>query len=91
MTIILMGDMNANPEIIQKGLVEAAKNKDLPQPYRYLPTYPTHMNTKKEGSWIDLFFYSMPKGQEIPQAASAQEMFPSLLPVVKTLESRQKS
>lgn len=55
LTIVLMGDMNQSPNFIQKAL--ETKSGGQPQPYKYLPiSYPSHVNTKQEASWIDNFF-----------------------------------
>ena len=49
MIIVLMGDMNQAPEIIEAALNQAAKDKDMAQPYTYLENpNPTHINTLME-------------------------------------------
>lgn len=85
LTIVLMGDMNQSPQVIEKALKTAAEG--LSQPYQHLPiAYPTHVNTKMQASWIDNFFVYAP---EVPIRASdrPEELCGVLNPTVDLLRS----
>lgn len=82
-TTVLMGDMNQSPAVITNAL-EAA---DV-QSFHYLPNaYPTHMNTHKQASWIDLFFVYNADAQSSDDPA---ELFNGLVPTVEHLQSMRE-
>jgi hypothetical protein len=91
-TLILMGDMNQSPSVIEKALDLAAKNAGLDkQPYRYLENpNPTHMNTLMEASWIDLFFIYTPDSSAKIQPSQPEELFDELVPIVNLLKGYAK-
>lgn len=83
MTIVLMGDMNQSPNVIQNALDKAAKKAS---PYRYLPiSHPSHINTKLEASWIDNFFIYSPN-TEIKGSDNPEEVVEALLPIIQILK-----
>lgn len=92
LTIVLMGDMNQSPRIIQEALDEAAKELGSSQPYSHLPVkYPTHINTHLQASWIDNFFVFIPENQGSTQAShEPEELFNALVPIVKLLQNFPK-
>jgi hypothetical protein len=84
-TLVLMGDMNQSPAVIQEALETAAATKGLSQPFSYLPiAHPSHMNTKLQASWIDNFFIYSPD-TPIKGSDSPEELFNSLVPMVQLL------
>jgi len=85
LTIVLMGDMNQSPDVIQKALEKAAVEKGMPQPFTYLPiAHPSHMNTNMEASWIDNFFTYSPE-TTIVGSDNPEEVFDALVPIVELL------
>lgn len=85
LTIVLMGDMNQTQDVIQKALEKAAENKEIIQPFNYLPiAYPSHINTQLEATWIDHFFiYS---SDTFTQASDdPEEMFASLATILELI------
>jgi hypothetical protein len=90
MTIVLMGDMNQSPKVIDEALHVAAANAGFDfQPYKYLPVnYPIHMNTHLEASWIDNIFVYRPEDEPAIQASNNPEEVCSILePIVSILKS----
>src|SRR5262249_42862279 len=87
LTVVLMGDMNQNPNVIEEALKNAANKLGLPsQPYQHVPiSYPTHINTKQQASWIDNFFIYTPEGQ-MESSDKPDELFSALIPVVNLLK-----
>lgn len=86
MIIVLMGDMNQSPSVIQSALDEAAEKKGIASPYSYLPiAHPSHINTKLQASWIDNFFIYSPntpvKGSDNPE-----EIVEALLSIIQILK-----
>jgi hypothetical protein len=84
-TIVLMGDMNQSPDVIQNALEAAAKKKKRFQPYSYLPVaYPSHIDTEQKAAWIDHFFIfssdTSIKASDIPE-----ELCHDLTPIVNLL------
>lgn len=89
-TIALMGDMNQSPQVILKALEKGASDAKLEsQPFRYLPVaYPTHMNTHKQASWIDLFFVYNPESPDLSHSSDdPAELFRGLVHTVEYLQS----
>lgn len=84
-TLILMGDMNQSPEVIQKALTKAAEIRGCSQPFAYLPiAHASHMNTKLEASWIDNFFIYSPN-TFIQASDLPEELCNGLGPIVQLL------
>lgn len=85
-TMVLMGDMNQSPDVIQNALEKAAESKMDFQPFNYLPiAYPSHMNTKLEASWIDNFFVYNPDNTPITASDLPEEICNDLVPIVELL------
>lgn len=84
LTIILMGDMNQPPSVIEQALRQTASDLKMEQPYQHLSiNSPTHVNTHLEASWIDNLFVFSPEGKESVQVSQdAEEFFPALLPII---------
>lgn len=96
MTIVLMGDMNQSPSVIERALEKAAKETDASQLFQYLPvSYPSHMNTHCEASWIDNFFVYCPEGLAAIRASDQPEELCSILPpivhLLKEFQSQEPS
>lgn len=90
-TTVLMGDMNATPEAIQKGLETAAKKAELPQKlFNYLEiAYPSHINTHAEASWIDHFFVYNPLNlKTITPSNAPEEVASFVVPIVNLLREK---
>lgn len=90
LTIVLMGDMNQSPNVIQEILTTASINAGLPSsPYNYLSIdYPSHMNTHTEASWIDHFFvYSSDSVLNIKGSDNPEEVSSQLVPIAHLLNS----
>lgn len=84
-TLILMGDMNQSPDVIQKALAKAAEINESSQPFIYLPImHASHMNTKLEASWIDNFFIYSPD-TDIQASDLPESICNGLVPIVKLL------
>lgn len=92
LTIVLMGDMNQPPGVIEQALNEAAEELSSPQPYHHLPVkYPSHVNTHLKASWIDNFFVFSPENQDSIRASHVpEELFNALVPIVQLLQSYSK-
>lgn len=93
-TTVLMGDMNQSPLVILKALETGARDAKLEvQPFHYLPVaYPTHMNTHKQASWIDLFFIYHPEAlAQVHSSDNPEELFMALKHVVDYLHSMKGS
>lgn len=88
-TIVLMGDMNQSPNVIQDGLTTASSSIGLSNsPYTYLPNdYPSHINTHTQASWIDHFFIYSPDSDLNIKSNSPEELFDQLVPQVQLLNS----
>ena len=85
-TLVLMGDMNQSPDVIQNALEKAAECKGIGQPFSYLPiAHPSHVNTHLEASWIDHFFVSVPEDIQITASDFPGEICEDLVPIVKLL------
>lgn len=85
LTLLLMGDMNQSPDVIQKALAKAAEINGFPQPFTYLPiVHASHMNTKLEASWIDNFFIYSPD-THIQASDLPEEICNGLVPIVQLL------
>lgn len=85
LTIVLMGDMNQSPDLIQQSLLEIAEKNTMLQPYSYLPiAHPSHINTKLEASWIDNFFVYSPD-TPIVGSDRPEEVCNALIPIVQLL------
>lgn len=84
LTIILMGDMNQPPSVVEKAIAKAAEERGIPQPYRPLVMEnPTHVNTHWQASWIDNFFAFSPDDKHRIQASQdPKELFDALEPIV---------
>lgn len=90
LTMALMGDMNQSPGVIQKALEVAAQLSSRYQPFTYLPiTYPSHMNTKLEASWIDNFFVYSPD-TNIQASDLPEEVCSGVVPIVHLLNDFQR-
>lgn len=86
LTIVLMGDMNQSPNVIQAALEKGSA--EGVQPFSYLPiAHPSHMNTKLEASWIDNFFIYSPNIQ-IQPSDLPEEIFNDLIPIVQLLQEK---
>lgn len=91
LTIVLMGDMNQSPAVIERALCKTAEALGISQPYHHLPVpYPTHMNTRLQASWTDHFFISTPENHDIIIKASdnPEELFNELVPIIKLLTNK---
>jgi hypothetical protein len=85
LTMVLMGDMNQSPKVIQEALEMSAQLNGRFQPFTYLPiTHPSHMNTKLEASWIDNFFIYNPN-TNIQASDLPEEICSGLVPIVQLL------
>jgi hypothetical protein len=90
-TVILMGDMNQSPDVIDKALAVVAMERGLPfSPYWYMHVkYPSHIDTKMEAAWIDNFFIyapSKPDTTEIIRATqNPKNLLEAAVPMVKLL------
>lgn len=85
LTMVLMGDMNQTPDVIQEALEKAAADAGISQPFDYLPiAYPSHINTKLKASWIDNFFIYSPD-TSIVGSDQPEELFEDLRPLVQLL------
>jgi hypothetical protein len=85
LTMVLMGDMNQSPRIIQEALEMTTQLNGRSQPFTYLPiTHPSHMNTKLEASWIDNFFIYNPD-TNIQASDLPEEVCNGLVPIVQLL------
>lgn len=90
LTIVLMGDMNQSPNVIQDILTNASIANGLPSsPYTYLPIdYPSHMNTHMQASWIDHFFVYSPDSElDIKGSDNPEDVANGLVPIVNLLNS----
>ena len=66
LTTLLMGDMNQPTFVLEKYLEKEAEKKGIHQPFQpLLISYPTHINTLKQASWIDNFFIYNPLNKQI--------------------------
>lgn len=94
LTIILMGDMNQSPQVIDQALKSVANaNQLLDSPYHYLPiAYPSHINTEAQASWIDHFFvYTPDQEMHIKGSDNPEEISHILVPLVQLLQSLRRS
>lgn len=58
---LIVGDQNRSPDYFLKQLDAVAREKKMRQPFIEIPvTYPTHVNTLCEASWIDNIFFASP-------------------------------
>lgn len=89
MTIVLMGDMNQSPTVINQALITAAaKQKFSEQIYLHLPIeYPTHINTQLEAAWIDNFFVYVPDQKGRIHSNNPAEICSLLTPIVDLLKN----
>ena len=88
MAIVIMGDMNGTPQIIQDHFKQSASTSGIEQPYTAaLPPYPTHVNTHKEASWIDNIFYSVPNGMNV-RVSNEKSFFPAVQETANLLNER---
>lgn len=84
-TMVLMGDMNQSPKVIQEALEKAAQLNHRDQPFTYLLiTHPSHINTKLEASWIDNFFIYNPD-TAIQASDLPEEVLSGLAAIVQLL------
>ncbi len=91
MTIVLMGDMNQPPAIIERALNQAAEQAHLSQPYSQLPIeYPTHINPRLQASWIDNFFVYIPESSYPMRANTPEELLSALPPIVQLIKNSKK-
>jgi endonuclease/exonuclease/phosphatase family metal-dependent hydrolase len=67
---VLMGDMNASPNDIAAAL----QQEGLPFTIA-ATTYPTHVNTLKQASWIDSFFVYSPSGKKFLHPDPSRNLF----------------
>lgn len=85
LTLILMGDMNKPPAVIQKALTKAAMISGCSQPFTYLPiAHASHINTRLEASWVDNFFIYSPD-THIQASDLPEEICVDLVPIVQLL------
>lgn len=90
LTIVLMGDMNQSPHVIQDALSTASNAYGLSSClYNYLPIeYPSHISTRLQASWIDHFFiYSADQELNIQGSDLPEEVSNQLVPTVQLLKS----
>lgn len=85
LTLVLMGDMNQSPYVIQEALNKAAEKNSKNSPYKHLPvSYPTHVNTNCEAAWFDnLFVYS--RDTDITSSSNPEELCEPLVETAKLL------
>jgi len=87
MITIVMGDMNRSPDFFLKNFENAAKSRGISQPFKNMPiSYPTHINTHCEASWIDNIFIANPHKNIHSQASDANSFFDELKNTVELLE-----
>lgn len=87
---IVLGDMNRSPDYFLPQFEQAAKKMGLPvQPFIIMDvSYPTHISTDMEASWIDNIFISNSYPQiESHVAKDGSELFEKLQPTLDLLES----
>jgi hypothetical protein len=88
MTMVLMGDMNQPPAVIQAALEKVAQGMTT-QPFKSIAIpYPTHVNTNFEAAWFDHYFVHTPEESPEIKASEAKAVLKSLVPVVDLLKSR---
>lgn len=64
--IVIMGDMNRPPRDFLNVFAQKAEEYSMTQPYMNASIpYPTHINTHREASWIDNFFFAIPREMQI--------------------------
>lgn len=87
--MVLMGDMNQSPDVVQSFLEKAALDKEMKNPYRHCGVeYPSHINTHLQASWIDHFFIYTPEKQKITVEVShnPEEVCSTLVSTVQLLD-----
>lgn len=90
LTIVLMGDMNQPPYIIQDALNKAAEKNSKNNPYRHLSiAYPTHVNTNCEAAWFDnLFVYN--QNVSVSVSNNPEELCEALVDTAQLLKNSKK-
>jgi hypothetical protein len=92
MTIVLMGDMNQSPYVIEKALsIASSKLGHAFSPYWYLCiNYPSHIDTQMRAAWIDHFFIYAPARPEvfdvIRPTQNPKNLSEGMVPMVKLLK-----
>lgn len=88
LTIVVMGDMNHLPAIIDRDLKMRAREINLTSPYKSISiAYPTHVDTRQQATWIDNFFVYTPfDDSSISATCDPKELLDGLEAVIEVLQ-----